>query len=166
MGRTIILVSVNEKLTGVLEIYDPLKTGACDVISILNSLNVKTIMVTSDNQGTARSITIEFENVVAEAKPEQKVKKVKKLQVYVHHTIVKILDLTQFFCNFNPSYNQDQGYVVVMVDVGTTTSPSFIADVGIAIRAGTRIATKVVDVITSNCLEDIITAIDLSNKIS
>ena len=53
-----------------------------------------------------------------------------------------------------------------MVDVGTTTSPSLIAaDVGIAIGAGIGIATEVADVvITSNCLEDVITAIDLSNK--
>lgn len=83
MAQTGILVSIDGELTGVLAISDPLKPGAHEVISILKSMQVRSIMVTGDNWGTAKSIANEvgIENVIAEAKPEQKAEKVKELQV-------------------------------------------------------------------------------------
>ena len=83
MAQTGILVSIDGEVTGVLAISDPVKPGAQEVISILKSMNVRSIMVTGDNWGTARSIArqIGIETVVAEAKPEQKAEKVKDLQV-------------------------------------------------------------------------------------
>ena len=83
MAQTGILVSIDGQLTGVIAISDPLKPSAREVISILKSMNVKSIMVTGDNWGTAMSIAKEvgIDTVIAEAKPEYKAEKVKELQV-------------------------------------------------------------------------------------
>lgn len=83
MAQTGILVSFDREVTGVLAISDPLKPGVREVISILKSMEVMSIMVTGDNLGTAESIAKEvgIETVIAEANPEQKTEKVKDLQV-------------------------------------------------------------------------------------
>lgn len=87
MAQTGILISIDREVTGVLAISDPLKPGAHEVISILKSMKVRSIMVTGDNWGTANSIGSEvgIETVMAETKPEQKAEKVKELQVNVAH---------------------------------------------------------------------------------
>ncbi|KAH9719641.1 putative copper-transporting ATPase HMA5 [Citrus sinensis] len=59
MAQTGILVSIDGELTGVLAISDPLKPGAHEVISILKSMQVRSIVVTGDNWGTAKSIAHE-----------------------------------------------------------------------------------------------------------
>ncbi|KAJ6946280.1 hypothetical protein NC651_001131 [Populus alba x Populus x berolinensis] len=142
MAQTGILVSIDREVTGVLAISDPLKPGAREVISILKSMKVRSIMVTGDNSGTANSIAKEvgIETVIAEAKPEQKAEKVKELQA--------------------------AGYIVAMVGDGINDSPALVAaDVGMAIGAGTDIAIEAADIVLMKSnLEDVITAIDLSRK--
>ncbi|KAG6791720.1 hypothetical protein POTOM_000852 [Populus tomentosa] len=142
MAQTGILVSIDREVTGVLAISDPLKPGAREVISILKSMKVRSIMVTGDNPGTANSIAKEvgIETVIAEAKPEQKAEKVKELQA--------------------------AGYIVAMVGDGINDSPALVAaDVGMAIGAGTDIAIEAADIVLMKSnLEDVITAIDLSRK--
>ncbi|KAG6788336.1 hypothetical protein POTOM_004400 [Populus tomentosa] len=142
MAQTGILVSIDREVTGVLAISDPLKPGAREVISILKSMKVRSIMVTGDNSGTADSIAKEvgIETVIAEAKPEQKAEKVKELQA--------------------------AGYIVAMVGDGINDSPALVAaDVGMAIGAGTDIAIEAADIVLMKSnLEDVITAIDLSRK--
>ena len=83
MAQTGILVSIDREVTGVLAISDPLKPGAQEVISILKSMKIKSIVVTGDNWGTANAIAKEvgIETVIAEAKPEDKAKKVREFQV-------------------------------------------------------------------------------------
>lgn len=83
LAQTGIVVSINGEVAGVLAVSDPLKSGAQEVISILKSMKIKSIMVTGDNWGTANSIAREvgIEDVIAEAKPDQKADKVKNLQV-------------------------------------------------------------------------------------
>ncbi|KAI6707212.1 hypothetical protein NL676_010174 [Syzygium grande] len=140
MAQTGILVSIDRELIGVIAISDPLKPGAREVISILNSMKVKSIMVTGDNWGTANSIAkdVGIDTVIAEAKPEQKAEKVKDLQA--------------------------SGYIVAMVGDGINDSPALVAaDVGMAIGAGTDIAIEAADIVLMKSnLEDVITAIDLS----
>ncbi|OVA14066.1 Cation-transporting P-type ATPase [Macleaya cordata] len=142
MAQTGILVSINGQVVGVIAISDPLKPGAQDVISILKAMNIKCIMVTGDNRGTAMSIANEvgIETVVAEAKPDQKAEKVKELQ--------------------------NSGLTVAMVGDGINDSPALVAaDVGMAIGAGTDIAIEAADIVLMKSnLEDVITAIDLSKK--
>ncbi|KMT12094.1 hypothetical protein BVRB_5g100480 [Beta vulgaris subsp. vulgaris] len=142
LAQTGILVSIDGTLAGVIAVSDPLKPSARDVISILKSMNVKSIVVTGDNKGTANSIAkqVGIETVIAEAKPEQKAEKVKELQA--------------------------EGYIVAMVGDGINDSPALVAaDVGMAIGAGTDIAIEAADIVLmKNNLEDVITAIDLSRK--
>ncbi|GAV57944.1 E1-E2_ATPase domain-containing protein/HMA domain-containing protein/Hydrolase domain-containing protein [Cephalotus follicularis] len=142
MAQTGILVSIDGEVSGVLAISDPLKPGAREVISILKSMKVKSIMVTGDNWGTAKSIAREvgIDSVIAEAKPDQKVEKVKHLQA--------------------------SGYTVAMVGDGINDSPALVAaDVGMAIGAGTDIAIEAADIVLMKSnLEDVIIAIDLSKK--
>ncbi|KAF8033010.1 hypothetical protein BT93_D1792 [Corymbia citriodora subsp. variegata] len=142
MAETGILVSFDREVTGVLAISDPLKPGVREVISILKSMEVMSIMVTGDNLGTAESIAKEvgIGTVIAEANPEQKAEKVKDLQAL--------------------------GYTVAMVGDGINDSPALVvADVGMAIGAGTDIAIEAADIVlVKSNLEDVITAIDLSRK--
>ncbi|XP_015947007.1 probable copper-transporting ATPase HMA5 [Arachis duranensis] len=142
MAQTGILVSINREVIGVLAISDPLKPGAEEVISILKSMKIRSVMVTGDNWGTANSIAREvgIETVIAEAKPEQKAEIVKEFQA--------------------------SGHTVAMVGDGINDSPALVAaDVGMAIGAGTDIAIEAADIVLMKSnLEDVITAIDLSRK--
>ncbi|CAN1184247.1 Probable copper-transporting ATPase HMA5 [Linum perenne] len=142
MAQTGILVAIDREVTGVVAISDPLKPGANEVISILKSMGIQSIIVTGDNWGTANSIAREvgIDIVVAEAKPEQKAEKVKELQA--------------------------AGHVVAMVGDGINDSPALVAaDVGMAIGAGTDVAIEAADIVLMKSnLDDVITAIDLSRK--
>ncbi|XP_048319998.2 probable copper-transporting ATPase HMA5 [Ziziphus jujuba] len=142
MAQTGIIVSIDREVAGVIAISDPLKPGSQEVISILKSMKVKSIMVTGDNWGTANSIAKEvgIDTVIAGAKPEQKAEEVKHLQA--------------------------SGYTVAMVGDGINDSPALVAaDVGVAIGAGTDIAIEAADIVLMKSnLEDVITAIDLSRK--
>ena len=82
MAQTGIIVAIDREVAGVVAISDPLKPGAREAISILKSMKIRSIMVTGDNWGTAKSIAEEvgIETVIAEARPEQKADKVKDLQ--------------------------------------------------------------------------------------
>ncbi|MQL94330.1 hypothetical protein Taro_027001 [Colocasia esculenta] len=141
-AQTGILVSINGEVAAVIAIADPLKPSAQDVISILSSMKIRSIMVTGDNWGTANAIAKEvgIKTVIAEAKPEQKAEKIKELQM--------------------------RGDVVAMVGDGINDSPALVAaDVGMAIGAGTDIAIEAADIVLMKShLEDVITAIDLSRK--
>ncbi|KAK9103594.1 hypothetical protein Sjap_020848 [Stephania japonica] len=140
--ETGILVSICGQVVGVISISDPIKPGARNVISILKSMNIRSIMVTGDNWGTANSIAMQvgIETVVAEAKPDQKVGKLKELQA--------------------------NGSIVAMVGDGINDSPALAAaDIGMAIGAGTDIAIEAADIVLMKSnLEDVVIAIDLSRK--
>ncbi|KAM4074922.1 hypothetical protein ACJW30_10G130700 [Castanea mollissima] len=142
MAQTGILVCIDMEVAGVVAISDPLKPGAKNVISILKSMKIRSILVTGDNWGTANAIAKEvgIETVIAEAKPEDKAKIVKDFQA--------------------------SGYTLAMVGDGINDSPALAAaDVGMAIGAGTDIAIEAADIVLmKNNLEDVITAIDLSRK--
>lgn len=142
LAQTGILVSINKELAGILAISDPLKPGAQDVISILRSMKVRSILVTGDNWGTAKAVAKEvgIDTFIAEAKPEHKAEKVKELQA--------------------------SGNIVAMVGDGINDSPALVAaDVGMAIGAGTDVAVEAADIVLMKSnLEDVITAIHLSRK--
>ncbi|URD98211.1 copper-transporting ATPase [Musa troglodytarum] len=142
MAQTGIIASIDREITGIIAVSDPLKPGAREVVSLLSSMKVKSIMVTGDNWGTANAIAKEvgIDTVMAEAKPDQKAEKVKELQM--------------------------SGFTVAMIGDGINDSPALVsADVGMAIGAGTDIAIEAADIVLMRSnLEDVITAIDLSRK--
>ncbi|KAJ6802166.1 copper-transporting ATPase RAN1-like [Iris pallida] len=141
-AKTGILVSYDGQFTGVLGVADPLKREAAVVVEGLKKMGVKPVMVTGDNWRTARAVAKEvgIEDVRAEVMPAGKVDAVRSLQ--------------------------KDGSVVAMVGDGINDSPALaVADVGMAIGAGTDIAVEAADyVLMRNNLEDVITAIDLSRK--
>ncbi len=139
-GKTTVLISENGRVRGIIAIADTLKPEAKEAMSSLRKLGLEVIMITGDNERTARAIAREvgIEQVMAEVKPEHKAEEVKKLQA--------------------------EGKRVAMVGDGINDAPALTAaDVGIAMGAGTDIAMEAADVtlMRSNLLS-IVDAIALS----
>ncbi|OVA17717.1 Cation-transporting P-type ATPase [Macleaya cordata] len=142
LGHTAVLVSVEGDAVGVIAVSDPVKLEASGVISILKKMGLKSLMVTGDSQLTANVVAKEvgIDTVMAEAKPEDKAQKIRELQ--------------------------REGFTVAMVGDGINDSPALaVADVGMAIGAGSDIAIEVANIVLMRSdLEGVVTAIDLSTK--
>jgi len=141
-GKTVVLVSFNKKVLGLIAIADQLKENSKDAIERLNEMNKEVAMITGDNLRTATAIAkqLGIKNVLAEVLPEDKEKEIKKLQ--------------------------KQGKIVAMVGDGINDAPALAqANVGIAIGAGTDVAIETGNIILmKNDLRDVVTSIDLSKE--
>jgi K+-transporting ATPase ATPase B chain len=116
-GGTPLVVSQNEKVLGVIELQDIIKTGIAERFERLRKMGVKTVMVTGDNQLTAKFIAEKagVDDFIAEAKPEDKMNYIKA--------------------------EQQQGKLVAMMGDGTNDAPALAqADVGVAMNSGTQAA--------------------------
>ena len=139
-GKTTILLADEEKLIAFITLADVIRNESIKLIEKLKKENIKTYMLTGDNERTAKVIAkkLGIDDVIAEVSPEDKYKKVKDLQ--------------------------EQGRKVVMVGDGVNDSPALAqADVGMAIGSGTDIAIESADIVLmSKDIETILTAIRLS----
>ena len=139
-GKTTILLADEEKLIAFITLADVVRNESIKLIEKLKKENIKTYMLTGDNERTAKVIAkkLGIDDVIAEVSPEDKYKKVKDLQ--------------------------EQGRKVVMVGDGVNDSPALAqADVGMAIGSGTDIAIESADIVLmSKDIETIFTAIRLS----
>ena len=81
-GGTPLVVCVNQKVTGVIELQDIIKPGIQERFERLRKMGVKTVMVTGDNPLTAKYIAEKagVDDFIAEAKPEDKMEYIKKEQ--------------------------------------------------------------------------------------
>ncbi len=81
-GYTTIIVSENGKAIGIIGIADAVKDDSVSAINALNVQGYKTIMITGDNERTARAIAkqVGIAEVIANVLPEDKAKKVSELQ--------------------------------------------------------------------------------------
>lgn len=116
-GGTPLVVSKNEKVIGVIELQDIIKTGMRERFERLRKMGVKTVMVTGDNPLTAKFIAEKagVDDFIAEAKPEDKMNYIKK--------------------------EQQNGKLVAMMGDGTNDAPALAqADVGVAMNSGTQAA--------------------------
>nr|WP_322625400.1 potassium-transporting ATPase subunit KdpB [uncultured Flavobacterium sp.] len=116
-GGTPLVVSQNEKVLGVIELQDIIKTGIAERFERLRKMGVKTVMVTGDNPLTAKFIAEKagVDDFIAEAKPEDKMNYIKT--------------------------EQQQGKLVAMMGDGTNDAPALAqADVGVAMNSGTQAA--------------------------
>ena len=139
-GKTTILLADEEKLIAFITLADVVRNESIKLIEKLKKENIKTYMLTGDNERTAKVIAkkLGIDDVIAEVSPEDKYKKIKALQ--------------------------EQGRKVVMVGDGVNDSPALAqADVGMAIGSGTDIAIESADIVLmSKDIETILTAIRLS----
>ncbi len=141
-GKTTILVSFDNKISGLIAEADVIRGETAKVISRLKKKNIHTVMLTGDNKGTAEAIAREagIENVYSEVLPSDKAEIVKKLQ--------------------------SAGEVVAMVGDGINDSPALAqADVGIAIGTGTDIAIESADITLINGnIKEVLSTLKLSAK--
>ena len=116
-GGTPLVVCVNKKVIGVIELQDIIKPGIRERFERLRKMGVKTVMVTGDNPLTAKYIAEKagVDDFIAEAKPEDKMEYIKK--------------------------EQDSGKLVAMMGDGTNDAPALAqANVGVAMNSGTQAA--------------------------
>ncbi|MCY9667339.1 heavy metal translocating P-type ATPase [Paenibacillus alginolyticus] len=141
-GKTAMLVAVDNKYAGMVAVADTIKDTSKEAVTRLKQMGIDVIMMTGDNQRTARAIAkqVGIDHVLAEVLPEGKAEEVKKLQ--------------------------EQGKIVAMVGDGINDAPALAtADVGIAIGTGTDIAMEAADVtLMRGELTSITDAIYMSRK--
>ncbi|HHA7376572.1 TPA: copper-translocating P-type ATPase, partial [Streptococcus pneumoniae] len=140
-AKTVVFLAVDNKIKGLLALQDIPKGNAKLAISQLKKRGLKTVMLTGDNAGVARAIAdqIGIEEVIAGVLPEEKAHEIHKLQA--------------------------TGKVAFVGD-GINDAPALsVADVGIAMGAGTDIAIESADlVLTTNNLLGVVRAFDMSKK--
>lgn len=116
-GGTPLVVCINRKVVGVIELQDIIKPGIEERFERLRKMGVKTVMVTGDNPSTAKYIAEKagVDDFIAEAKPEDKMNYIRK--------------------------EQASGKLVAMMGDGTNDAPALAqADVGVAMNSGTQAA--------------------------
>ncbi len=116
-GATVIYVTVNAQLAGMLAVTDPIKASTPSALERLRADDVRIVMLTGDNRATAEAVAarLGIEEVEAEVLPEEKSGIVRRLQ--------------------------SAGHVVAMAGDGVNDAPALAAaDVGIAMGTGTDVA--------------------------
>lgn len=126
-AKTCMFVAIDGKAAGIIAVADPLKENSAKAVATMKSLGVRPIMVTGDNEATAKAVgrSVGIDEVVFGALPADKLAKVKKLQV--------------------------SQCTVGMVGDGINDAPALTqANVGMAVGNGTDIAIGSADVVLMN----------------
>lgn len=122
-GRSVVLVAHNKHACGALSVADVVREEARQAVSQLRAMGLQVIMMTGDNEGTARAVARELgiDEVYASVLPEQKSEKVRELLA--------------------------SGRKVAMVGDGINDAPALAeATVGIAMGSGTDVALETADI--------------------
>jgi Cu+-exporting ATPase len=139
-GKTPMFLAVDGEAAGIVAVADTLKENSKKAVEALQRMGLEVVMLTGDNQRTAKAIAdqIGIDRVLAEIPPEKKAEEIKRLQV--------------------------EGKKVGMVGDGINDAPALAqADVGIAIGTGTDVAMESSDItLIGGDLRGIVTAIALS----
>ena len=143
-GKTATLVAIDNKLSGIIALADTIKDNAKEAIDILTkSMGVEVIMLTGDNERTAKAVAskLGISRVIAQVLPQQKEQIISKLK-------------------------DEEKKVVAMVGDGINDAPALArADLGIAIGSGTDVAKETGGIILiKDDLRDVVTALDLGRK--
>ena len=140
-AKTVVFLAVDNEIKGLLALQDIPKENAKLAISQLKKRGLRTVMLTGDNAGVARAIAdqIGIEEVIAGVLPEEKAHEIHQLQ--------------------------EAGKVAFVGD-GINDAPALsVADVGIAMGAGTDIAIESAGIVlTHNDLTGVVRAFDMSKR--
>jgi Cu+-exporting ATPase len=116
-GHTVLLVTVDGRLAGLLAVNDPIRASTPEAIRLLHADGLRLIMLTGDNRTTAEAVArrLGLDEVIAEVLPQQKSEVVARLQ--------------------------QEGRIVAMAGDGSNDAPALArARVGIAMGTGTDVA--------------------------
>jgi len=120
-----VLVARDGQLLGVIAISDIVRPEARGAIDALNQMGVRTILLTGDSKAVADAVgrQLGVGEIVAEALPEEKLKRIRVLV-------------------------KEEGYMVAMVGDGVNDAPALVeASVGVAMGSGTDVARESADVV-------------------
>jgi P-type Cu+ transporter len=140
-GKTVVFVAIEGHLQAAIAVADTVKPTSAQAIQTLQKMGIEVVMLTGDNQRTAKAIAdrVGINNVLAEVRPDQKAQTIHDLQTRSHK-------------------------IVAMVGDGINDAPALAqADVGMAIGTGTDVAIAASDItLISGDLQGIVTAIRIS----
>ncbi|MED4632835.1 heavy metal translocating P-type ATPase [Peribacillus frigoritolerans] len=143
-GKTVVIIGTEQKIMGIIAVSDIIRKTTVTALNGLKQIGInQTVMLTGDNEGTAKMIASEapIDRYIAELMPEDKVSSIKQLQ--------------------------NEGYKVAMVGDGINDAPALAtADLGIAMGgAGTDTAMETADIVLmADNLEKLPHTIKLSRK--
>jgi Cu2+-exporting ATPase len=123
-GRTAVIVAIDERAVAIIGLADAVRPTAARTIAELRNVGIRVVMLSGDNEATARRIAgqLGIETVIAEVLPGDKAAKIAEIQA--------------------------AGQRVAMVGDGVNDAPALAqADLGIAIGAGTDVAIETADIV-------------------
>lgn len=143
-GKTAVLVAIDKELAGIIGIADTVKENAKEAIDSLKSIGIRVVMLTGDNERTAKAIAskLGIDRIIAQVLPQEKEQVITRLK------------------------DEGEKNVVAMVGDGINDAPALArADLGIAIGSGTDVAKETGGIILiKDDIMDVVTALDLGKK--
>lgn len=140
--ETVTYVLIDDELAGFITLADTIRETAAEAIAQLKAMNIKSYLLTGDNDKIASSVAakLKMDGYFANVLPHEKLDKVKEFQT--------------------------KGEVVAMTGDGVNDAPALAqADVGIAVGSGTDVAAETADIILVNSdPKDVVQMIDFGRK--
>ena len=135
-------ILIDDVPVGIVSLADTIREGAKEAIDQLRSMNIKSFLLTGDNEKVAAAVSkqLGMDGYLANVLPHHKQEKVKEFQ--------------------------DKGEIVAMTGDGVNDAPALAAaDVGIAVGSGTDVAAESADIILVNSdPRDVVKMIDFGKK--
>jgi P-type Cu+ transporter len=149
-GKTPMFVALDGKPAGVIGVADTIKEDSTTAVRCLQKMGIEVVMITGDNERTARAIARQagIDRVLAEVLPEEKAEQIKKLQAAGNRS----------------NNDTKRAHLVGMVGDGINDAPALAqADIGFAIGTGTDVAIEAADItLVGGSLLGVVTAIEIS----
>ncbi|PPZ91793.1 heavy metal translocating P-type ATPase [Cloacibacterium normanense] len=141
-AETVNFILIDDVPVGIVSLADTIREGAKEAIDQLRSMNIKSFLLTGDNEKVAAAVSkqLGMDGYLANVLPHHKQEKVKEFQ--------------------------DKGEIVAMTGDGVNDAPALAAaDVGIAVGSGTDVAAETADIILVNSDPlDVVKMIDFGKK--